>query len=158
MRRVAKALGKRIQINLVYRPVHNPRIEAIKARLAELELEKASLLKEMEDLSASRPSPDVLGVPASERPLSTPEERIALFVRLFRCREDVFPKMWENQKKGTRGYSPACASEWVRGVCDKPRIKCSACPEPRFCPLRRDDCPWPSGRKIHGRQLHYSRR
>ena len=23
------------------------------------------------------------------------------------------------------GYQPACANEWVRGICDKPRIKCS---------------------------------
>lgn len=113
----------------------NPRIEVIKARLAELERERASLLKEMEDLSARRPSPDALGVPASDRPLATPEERLALFVRLFRCREDVFPKMWENQKKGTRGYSPACASEWVRGICDKPRIKCSACQNRAFVPF-----------------------
>jgi superfamily II DNA or RNA helicase len=115
--------------------VDNARIETIKARLAELEREKASLLKEMEDLSAPCPSPDALGVPASERLLSTPEERLALFVRLFRCREDVFPRMWENQKKGTRGYSPACASEWARGVCDKPRIKCSACPNRAFVPF-----------------------
>ena len=43
--------------------------------------------------------------------------------------------MWENQKKGTRGYSPACASEWVRGVCDKPRIKCSACQSRAFVPF-----------------------
>jgi hypothetical protein len=115
--------------------MENPRIEAIKARLAELERERASLLKEMEDLSAPRPSTDALGVTASDRPLSTPEERLALFVRLFRCREDVFPKMWENQRKGTRGYSPACASEWVRGVCDKPRIKCSACQNRAFVPF-----------------------
>jgi superfamily II DNA or RNA helicase len=112
--------------------VQNPRIEAIKARLAELELERASLIKEMEELSAPRPSPGALGVTASDRSLSTPEERIALFLRLFRCREDVFPKMWENQKKGTKGYSPACASEWVRGICDKPRIKCSACTNRAF--------------------------
>ncbi len=62
--------------------VENPRVEAIKARLAELELERASLLKEMEDLSAPRPSPDVLGSPASDKPLTTPEERIALFMLL----------------------------------------------------------------------------
>ncbi|MGD0230539.1 MAG: DEAD/DEAH box helicase family protein [Syntrophorhabdales bacterium] len=115
--------------------MENPRVEVIKARLAELERERASLLKEMEDLSAPRPSADLLGVPASDRPLSTPEERLALFLRLFRCREDVFPKMWENQKKATRGYSPACASEWVRGVCDKPRIKCSACQNRAFVPF-----------------------
>jgi superfamily II DNA or RNA helicase len=89
----------------------------------------------MDDLSTPRPPTDALGVTASDRPLSTPEERLSLFVRLFRCREDVFPKMWENRKKGTKGYSPACASEWVRGVCDKPRIKCSACTNRAFVPF-----------------------
>ena len=68
-------------------------------------------------------------------PLTTPEERIALFMRLFRCRDDVFPKMWENQKKGTRGYSPACSAEWVRGICDKPRIRCSECQNRAFIPF-----------------------
>ncbi len=91
--------------------------------------------KEMEDFSARSPSPGLFGVPASEEPLTTPEERIALFMRLFRCRDDVFPKMWENQKKGTRGYSPACSSEWVRGICDKPRIKCSECQNRAFTPF-----------------------
>ncbi|MGD0662246.1 MAG: DEAD/DEAH box helicase family protein [Syntrophorhabdales bacterium] len=115
--------------------MQNPRIEAIKARLAELELERASLLKEMEDLSARSPSPGLFGVPASEEPLTTPEARIALFMRLFRCRDDVFPKMWESQKKGTKGYSPACSSEWVRGICDKPRIRCSECHNRSFTPF-----------------------
>jgi len=103
----------------------NARIETITARLAELEQEKLRLLQELESLSTVSRSRDVLGIPASEKPLTTPEERIALFMRLFRCRDDVFPKMWENQKKGTRGYSPACSAEWVRGLCDKPRIRCS---------------------------------
>jgi len=35
-----------------------------------------------------------------------------------------------NQAKS--GYAPACANEWVRGVCEKPRIKCSECPNHRF--------------------------
>ena len=119
----------------------NSRIDEIKARLAELEQERQSLLQELESLSTARTSPGLFGVSASEKPVTTQEERIALFMRLFRCRDDVFPKMWENQKKGTRGYSPACQSEWVRGICDKPRIKCSECREPRFHPLRRVDRP-----------------
>ncbi|MFC1749575.1 DEAD/DEAH box helicase family protein, partial [Pseudomonadota bacterium] len=56
----------------------------------------------------------------------TTEEKIALFHRLFRGREDVYPIRWES-KAGKSGYSPACANEWKRGVCDKPRIKCSDC-------------------------------
>jgi hypothetical protein len=79
------------------------RIEQIRARLAALEQERHSLLQELESLSTTSGPPNFFGVSASEKPLTTSEERLALFIRLFRCRDDVFPKMWENQKKGTRG-------------------------------------------------------
>jgi len=39
----------------------------------------------------------------------------------------VYPKLWQNQKTGKKGHSPACANEWVRGVCEKPRVKCGEC-------------------------------
>ncbi len=61
---------------------------------------------------------------------SPPEAKIALFRSLFRGREDVYPRRFESRKTGKFGYSPACANEWVRGVCEKPRIKCAECPEP----------------------------
>jgi hypothetical protein len=34
--------------------------------------------------------------------------KIALFRRLFRGREDVFPRRWENPKTGKAGYAPMC--------------------------------------------------
>ncbi|WP_409372357.1 TOTE conflict system archaeo-eukaryotic primase domain-containing protein, partial [Pseudodonghicola xiamenensis] len=40
-----------------------------------------------------------------------------LFRRLFAGRPDVFPVRWENRKTGRSGYSPACANEWVKGIC-----------------------------------------
>ncbi len=33
----------------------------------------------------------------------TPEDKVALFLRLFRGREDVYPKLWQNQKTGKKG-------------------------------------------------------
>src|SRR5215831_625269 len=63
---------------------------------------------------------------------SPPEAKIALFRALFRGREDVYPRRFESRRTGKTGYQPACANEWVRGVCDKPRIKCSDCPHQRF--------------------------
>ena len=66
---------------------------------------------------------------------SPPEEKIALFRSLFLGREDVYPRRFENRKTGKSGYSPACANEWVRGVCEKPRIKCSDCPHQHFLPV-----------------------
>jgi len=65
----------------------------------------------------------------------TSAEKVALFRQLFRGREDVFPKLWISSKTGRKGYSPACNNEWVRGVCEKPRVKCSDCPNQAFLPL-----------------------
>jgi hypothetical protein len=63
----------------------------------------------------------------------TPEEKISLFLRLFRGRDDVFPRLWQNQKTGKKGYAPACANEWVRGVCEKPRVNVVSAPTSPSC-------------------------
>lgn len=63
---------------------------------------------------------------------SPPAAKIALFRSLFRGRDDVYPRRFESRKTGRAGYQPACSNEWVRGVCEKPRIKCSECPNQRF--------------------------
>ena len=65
----------------------------------------------------------------------TTAEKLALFRRLFRGRDDVFPRLWVNEKKGTKGYAPTCFNEWVRGVCEKPRVKCGECPNQAFIPV-----------------------
>lgn len=58
---------------------------------------------------------------------SPPVAKIACFRSLFRGRSDVYPQRFESRKTGRSGYSPCCGNEWVRGVCEKPRIKCSNC-------------------------------
>jgi superfamily II DNA or RNA helicase/very-short-patch-repair endonuclease len=63
---------------------------------------------------------------------SSPEAKIALFRSLFRGRDDVYPRRFESRRTGKSGYQPACANEWTRGVCEKPRIKCAACPNRRL--------------------------
>ncbi|MBF0543062.1 MAG: DEAD/DEAH box helicase family protein [Candidatus Riflebacteria bacterium] len=67
--------------------------------------------------------------------LSPSESKVALFRSLFKGREDAFPRRFENQKKSKSGYSPVCANEWVRGLCDKKTIKCSKCQNRRFLPV-----------------------
>jgi hypothetical protein len=42
---------------------------------------------------------------------------------------------WENRNTGKSGYAPACANEWVRGVCGKPQVKCGECPNQAFIAL-----------------------
>jgi superfamily II DNA or RNA helicase/very-short-patch-repair endonuclease len=66
---------------------------------------------------------------------SPPEEKIACFRSLFRGRKDVSPQRFESRRTGRAGYSPACSNEWVRGVCEKPRIKCSNCPNQDWIPV-----------------------
>jgi hypothetical protein len=66
---------------------------------------------------------------------SASETKIALFRSLFRGRDDVYPRRFESRKTGRAGYAPACANEWVRGICEKPRIKCAECPHRRFLPV-----------------------
>ena len=117
-------------------------------RIALLEAECAQLRAEIQRLRAvvdereardsgamdagersSRPAVD-----ASVRHDSPSGEKVALFRSLFRGREDVHPVRWES-KAGRAGYSPACSNEWVHGICEKPRIKCSDCPHQAFVPI-----------------------
>lgn len=69
-------------------------------------------------------------------------EEIALFRSLFRGRDDVYPRRFESRKTGRSGYRPACANEWERGVCEKPKIKCTDCPNRRFLPVMDEVVRW----------------
>ena len=62
-------------------------------------------------------------------------DKVAIFRKLFAGRTDVFPARWENPKSGRSGYAPACANEWVRGVCGKPQVRCGECPNQSFIPV-----------------------
>ena len=73
---------------------------------------------------------------------STAEAKIVLFRSLFHGREDVYPRRFESRKTGRAGYSPVCGNEWVQGICEKPRIKCSECPHQRFLPVTDDVIRW----------------
>mgnify|MGYP000684070068 CR=1 FL=1 len=85
---------------------------------------------------------------------SPPEAKIALFRSLFRGREDVYPRRFESRKTGKAGYPPACTNEWVRGLCEKPRIKCLDCPNRRFLAVTDDVVRWHlSGQDDSGRDF-----
>ena len=85
---------------------------------------------------------------------SEPGAKIALFRSLFQGREDVYPIRFESRKTGRAGYSPACANQWVHGLCEKPRVKCAACPHRRFLPVTDEVIRWHlSGQDDHGRDF-----
>lgn len=73
---------------------------------------------------------------------STSQAKVDLFRRLFRGRDDVYARRFESRKTGKPGYAPACANEWVRGICEKPRIRCAVCSHQRFLPVTDDVIRW----------------
>jgi superfamily II DNA or RNA helicase len=66
---------------------------------------------------------------------SSEAEKISLFRSLFKGREDVYPRRFESRKTGKTGYQPACANEWIKGICEKPKFKCGECENRKFLPL-----------------------
>ena len=68
----------------------------------------------------------------SESPLA---EKIRLFRSLFHGREDVYAILWQNKTTLKSGYSPVCKNEWAPGLCQKFKVRCSACPNRELAPL-----------------------
>ena len=97
------------------------------ARLQNLRREKMRAAQSDHQLSMAFPSSTVTN-------RSSEEEKITLFRTLFRGREDIYPRRFESVKTGKTGYSPACANEWVPGICHKPKIKCTDCKHQAFLP------------------------
>ncbi len=112
---------------------------------AEVEKSNTRLNALREQLAAEPPLQ--IAVPRLPAPETTPTPmtnaaKVALFRSLFRGREDVFPRRWENAKNGKSGYSPACTNEWEYGLCAKKkglnasrRVHCCECPSQAFIPV-----------------------
>ena len=80
------------------------------------------------------------------------KDKIVLFRSLFRGREDVYARRFESYKTGKSGYQPACVNEWNKGLCQKPKIKCSNCPHRRFLAVTDEVVRWHlSGSDKYGR-------
>lgn len=113
----------------------NPEISRLEADLAALDIERARLRMRLEELRFVAAEADAA---ATVQPAPTPTTtagKVALFMSLFRGRADVHALRWQNSRKGTQGFAPACGNEWIQGVCNKPRIKCGACPSQAFLPV-----------------------
>lgn len=107
------------------------RLEQLEAECARLRKENTQLRERLSlpsDVPARCTSADSTVLLGQASPTS---EKIELFQQLFRGCEDVYPLRWEN-RKGKSGYSPACANEWDRVLCGKPRVKCAQCQNRQF--------------------------
>jgi len=103
----------------------NDELDSINHKLASLELEKKALIEKRETILQQSSNPQVATTELSVN------QKVALFQKLFRGRSDIFANRWKNAK-GRSGYSVACDNEWVKGVCSKPKIKCSECSNRKY--------------------------
>ena len=112
----------------------------IRAQLKALEHERLRLEARLREIETEQKSPKPQPLPTLT---STPTvtngspaaDKVNLVRKLFAGRTDVFPTRWENPKSGRSGYAPACANEWVRGLCGKPQVRCGECPNQSFIPV-----------------------
>jgi hypothetical protein len=108
-------------------------IGAAQKEMTALELKKIELqdkIRQLKILSQSIPY-----LPLAPTKDASQKEKIALFRSLFRGREDVFPRRFESKKTGKSGYQPVCRNEWIKPVCQKPKIKCGECENRNFVSL-----------------------
>lgn len=114
-------------------------IADLERRLEVLDHERTDLAERLKVLRhrqrVMRPESPVPDTAAAVTMASPTVAKVALFRSLFRGRDDVFPRRWENAKTGKAGYAPACRNEWLRGICGKPKVKCGACPNQAFLPF-----------------------
>ena len=68
--------------------------------------------------------------------------KIKLFRSLFVGREDVFARRYENEKKGTSGYTPCCRNQWGAGCVLKQHKKCSECTVRQYVPVSDEVIRW----------------
>lgn len=115
-----------------------------KIRISQLENQIRQLQEELERLLAEvhlEDSRDISGL-ALQSPeetvnfpwldqTSSSEDKIRLYLSMFKGRQDICAKRWRNKP----GYSPYCHNDFRPGVCQKPRIRCSDCQVSDFVPL-----------------------
>lgn len=82
-------------------------------------------------------APPVCEPPGADEPATSDSPvavKLALFRRLFYGRQDVYAKRWDG-RSGRSGYAPACAHEWDRVLCGKPKVKCGECANRALLPI-----------------------
>ncbi len=110
-------------------------VTRIEARLRDLDAERSVLESELRALRAKPTTKNDGRQTSALSAASSSSDKAQLFRHLFAGRPDVYARRWENPKTEKSGYAPACANEWVRGVCGKPQVKCGECSHQAFIPM-----------------------
>ncbi len=80
---------------------------------------------------------EVIDLPKESKDISN-DEKVKIFMEVFKGRTDLYAKRWTSNKTGKSGYSPVCKNDFNVYKCDKPRVKCSECPFRELVPLTED--------------------
>ena len=112
-------------------------IVLLEEKIQILDRERASVCHEIAQLKSLLHQQNQIKPPvaSSLTHQSSIQEKVALFRRLFKGREDIYPRRFVNSKTGKSGYSPVCEHEWKPRVCEKPKIKCGDCLHRAFLPI-----------------------
>ena len=129
-------LSEKCQVLLIENSKLKEEIRALKTRLVIAEARYSG-----DEISGSKSESEIIALQATI--VSPPGmsknadegEKIRLFMSLFKGRDDVYARRWENKKKGTSGYSPSCLNEWKPGLCVKPKGKCTGCTHKAYADL-----------------------
>ncbi len=118
------------------------RLAETESELARVESERAKLLSsiaylrsELDGMEPGKPTAPKAPAVSDAREEPQPSAKVATFRGLFKGREHVHARLWQNRRTGRKGYSPACANEWAKGICKKPSVRCGECPDRSFAPL-----------------------
>ena len=111
-KRLREALGLSLENNISEKPITNPTLFPENKDNNEIEI-TASLVNKH----------------------SSPEEKIELFLSLFRGRTDIYAKRCYSKKHESSYYIPACKNEWVGGVCNRAKTRCKDCSYRELLPL-----------------------
>ncbi len=116
-------LGHYFYVEVVVKNLNeiNQLLANIEGELARVDARRSELLRQIAELRQEKVA--FLHIKVKESPLQTDhpltvteqsvqEVKIALFRNLFRGREDVYAKRFENLKTGKKGYWPAYRNEW----------------------------------------------
>lgn len=87
------------------------RLRAENARLRRLlDLRGQDIRPNSEQLAAPVTPPGLVTITSSE------DEKLRLYTSLFHARSDVYARRWENPRLGTKGWVPAVAGGWRKGM------------------------------------------
>lgn len=95
------------------------KLSDLERRLAELRVENQRLRSLLRITNGVEPPPEQPTLATADPGLVTnaspPEAKLALYVRLFAARRDVYASYWENPRKRTKGWSPVTRDRFGKG-------------------------------------------